>query len=177
MAPFRNIVSRKTNLAILLVLFVLVLGLVCTLFALATAMDKAERLEVYKIIGICAVVLGQIALLIRAQSTSEYLHKSAHETRNVVGRSALMVKAATEEMAAKTNGGLTEAIKVACTEAKEGERQQLLEDDAFLQRAADRLCPMLAEDVAARVAELLRTAKEAERLANVQRPPYTGGAT
>lgn len=163
MAPFRNIVGPKANLGILIVLFVLVLGLICTLAALSVAMDKAERIEIFKIIGFCSIVLGQIALLIRAQSTAEYLHQATHETRNVVNQSALTVKLATEEMAAKTNGGLSEAIKTACGEAREAERAQLL--PLMLQSPDLRT---LIHDVAVEVCDELKG--EGER--RVDRPPY-----
>jgi hypothetical protein len=104
------IFGPRVNLAILLVLFVLVLGQACFLVALASAMAATDprSVEIYKLVGFCGIGLAAIVLLIRQERQGQYLHQTSHELRNAVGgatnqmqMAAVEAKCAAEKAAQK----------------------------------------------------------------------------
>ena len=98
--PFRFLLGRRGNLAVLMVLFILVLAFMSTLIAMAYVIGKTDpnaRYELLKTVGICGTVLGVIALLIRGQATAEYLHETSHDLRGAMNQTATQVQVMTAE--------------------------------------------------------------------------------
>lgn len=113
--PFKFLFGPRANLGILLVLFVLILGFASSLVALAHAYGATDprSLEIYKLVGLCAIGLGQIAVLIRSQGNAEGIRKTGKMM---------------QEVAEKTNGGLHKAVQEVATQVREAERDQVIAD-------------------------------------------------
>src|SRR4051812_31723683 len=86
--PFRFLFGPRANLAILLTLFVVLIGFGATLAGTAKALGYADprSLEIYKLIGLTAAVAGILAMLIRQQASDNYLHESKHETLGAIDK-------------------------------------------------------------------------------------------
>lgn len=131
--PFTFLFGPRANLAILLVLFVLTLGFTSSLVALAHAYGYSDQrsIEIYKLITLCGVALGQIMLLIRSQGNAEGIRRTRHEIKGDLQAQTMLM----QEVAQKTNGGLTKAVKEVGEQVRAAEREQavfdLLENPKF----------------------------------------------
>jgi citrate lyase gamma subunit len=120
--PFRYL-SGRFNLAILIVVGALILGLVTVLgFGLAHHSHRMSDRIVdtnIKIIGFGCVLLGQIAILIGQNVISNYQHKANHDIRGEMQRTTSKVEVASEEVKRATNGDLDKRITAAAEAAIE----------------------------------------------------------
>jgi predicted small integral membrane protein len=78
--------------------------------------------------------------------------KTRHDLRGEMNAQSLKM----DEVVKKTNGGLSHAVAVAGEQVRKAEHSQMLDDPEFRQRLVADLCPMLGEDVAKRVVEMLK---------------------
>jgi hypothetical protein len=118
--PFRYL-SGRFNLAILIVVGALILGLVTVLgFGLAHHSHRMSDRIVdtnIKIIGFGCVLLGQIAILIGQNVISNYQHKANHDIRGEMQRTTSKVEVASQEVVKATNGDLDRRMAAAAKAA------------------------------------------------------------
>ncbi len=143
--PFRYLFGPKANLAILLTLFVLLVGFVCTLLILARAFTFPDpRLtEVGKLVGLCTTVGGVLVLLINQQATANYLHKSKHETLGALNQQSAKI----EEIRQTAGANLGDVAR----EVRAAERHQMIDDPRCLE-AMEKVAARAAEEAAERAA-------------------------
>ena len=122
--PFRRLLGPWGNIAALMVLFVLLFALVVVLVAMAHAYGGADprSIEIYKLIGIAAIVLGLIAIFIRQQLTAQtikdntkYLHDTSHSLHGAMNQTTGIVQSAAMQMQSATGEQVRAAEKAADT--------------------------------------------------------------
>ena len=111
----------------------------------------------YAFLGISIALALKILLsMLQTEFARREFHADLRNTRHSIRNDLQANSLKMDEVVRKTNGGLTHAVNAVGEQVRLAERDQVLHDAAFRAEIARELCPMLADDVARRVVEMMR---------------------